>query len=126
MARNWMREKVRVFMQNTQTTPQDNHFSTFKYTALCFRQKQVLAIPEVAKSLLSENVQSKYRCAQARSQTFAMGGCFRGLGAEPQAGCSSPAPPLATLLVALVDSQAAFKSVIKCTVTYISYSAQLH
>ena len=28
-----------VFMQNTQTTPQNKHFSTLEFTALCSRQK---------------------------------------------------------------------------------------
>ena len=34
-----MVEWVQVFMQNTQTTPQNKHFSTLEHTAQCSKQK---------------------------------------------------------------------------------------
>ena len=67
-------------MPNTQTTPRNKHFSTLEFTALCSRQKEVLAISEVAKNLLLDKMHNQS-------------------------------------IVVLVDSQAAIKALIKCTVT---------
>ena len=69
-------------MPNTQTTPQNKHFSTLEFTALCSRA-EVLAISEVAKNLLLDKMHNQS-------------------------------------IVALVDSQAAIKALIKCTVTSIT------
>ena len=69
-------------MPNTQTTPQNKHFSTLEFTALCF-QAEVLAISQVAKNLLLNKMHNQS-------------------------------------IVALVDSQAAIKALIKCTVTSIT------
>ena len=49
-----------VFMQNTQTTLQNEHFGMHSIVL----QAKVLAITEVAKNLLLiKNAQSKYCCA---------------------------------------------------------------
>ena len=48
----------RLFMPNTQTTPQNKHFSTLEFTALCSRQI-VLAISEVAKNLLLDKMHNQ-------------------------------------------------------------------
>ena len=70
-----------VFMQNTQTSPQNKHFSTVEFTALF--QAEVSAISEVAKNMLLEKM---------HDQSIAV----------------------------LVDSQAAIKALINCTVTSIT------
>ena len=73
---------MQVFMQKTQTTPQNKHLFTLEYTTLCV-QAEVLAISEMAKNLLLEKL-------------------------------------LNQSIVVLVDSQAAIKALIKCTVTSIT------
>ena len=69
-------------MPNTQTTPQNKHFYTLEFTALCSRA-EVLAISEVAKNLLLNKMHNQS-------------------------------------IVALVDSQAAIKALIKlhCNINY--------
>ena len=61
-------------------SPKQTFFLLEIYTTVF--QAEVLAISEVAKNLLLEKMHSQ---SQARSQKFAMGGCFGGLGAEPPA-----------------------------------------
>ena len=45
-------------MQKTQTTPQNKHFFTLEYIALCV-QAEVLAIPKVAKNLRLEKMHNQ-------------------------------------------------------------------
>ena len=73
---------MRVFTQNTQTTPQNKHFSILEFTVLYSRQESQ-AISEVVENLVSEKKHNQS-------------------------------------IVEVVDSQAAIKAPIKCTVTSIT------
>ena len=61
MARSLTEEWVRVFMQNNDTTPQNKHFFHLGIHSTVF-QAEVLAIPEVAKNLLLENMPKVLLC----------------------------------------------------------------
>ena len=63
-----MVEKVRVFMQNTQTTPQNKHFFQLGIHSTVF-QAEVLVISEMAKNLLWEKMHNQSIVVLVDSQT---------------------------------------------------------
>ena len=50
---------MRVFTQNTQTTPRNKHFSTLEFTVVYVFHAEVLAISEMAKNLLLEKMHNQ-------------------------------------------------------------------